>query len=89
MSKAPNRTIKNKFADCNKGKNSMSVGEYLEKIYYRNSFGARCINGVCEVDFHGHWISLEQFNELVPIPVVAHFSHDKTNIDGTRKWMYE
>lgn len=79
-------TRKNKYSEVNMHRHQ-SIKEHLEKIAYRNSFSARCINGVCEVDFHGHFIPLAEFNKLVPLPIVNDFNADLTNVDKTKAFM--
>lgn len=81
-------SIKNKFAECNKGKQSMGIGEYIEKKQFRKNVLWRLISGEMFVELNGVLITEEMFNRLFPEPVVPHFNHDITNIDSTRKWMY-
>ncbi len=66
---------------------TVSIREHLEKIAYRSSFPARCINGGVQVNFHGHFISVEEFNKLVPLPIVNNFNTDLTNVDKTKSFM--
>ncbi len=89
MSKPSNRTIKNKYAACNKGKHSMGIGEYLERIYFRQNCMGRLVDGVMSVLVNGVWLSKEDFDKLYPAPIVPHFNHDITNIDLTRRYLYE
>lgn len=82
-------SIKNKFAQTNQGKQVMSVGEYIERMYFRQQCFATLVNGVMRVLVNGVWLSDKEFDKLYPKPVVQNFNHDATNVDGTRKWMYE
>ena len=82
-----NKTHKNKFHSDNMRKQSMSISEYVERLEDRRSYPARMINGVLEVSMNGHFVSLEEFDKLVPAPIVHSFSHDITNVDKTKAWM--
>ena len=82
------RSIKNRYAETNKHRHR-SIKEYVEQKAYRESFRARCINGVCEFYFNGKWVSVKKFNESVPIPIVHDFKADLTNPDGTKIIWYD
>jgi len=80
-------TMKNRFSQESLKKQSMTIGEYVERLEERRQYPARIINGVMEVCFMGHYISVEEFDKLVPAPIVHSFAHDISNVDTTRKWL--
>lgn len=81
-------SIKNKYAECNKGKQSMGIAEYIEKKQFRQNCTWTLLEGQMFVTVNGVLLKEEDFNKLHPEPIVPHFNHDTTNIDTTRKWMY-
>lgn len=83
------RSIKQKYAECNKGKQSMSVGEYLERINFRKNRTWTLLDGQWFVEVAGMILGEEDFNKLYPAPVVPTFTYDRTNCDGSKKWMFE
>ena len=78
---------KNKFHSDNMHKQAMTVCQYLERMEERRMCPAKIINGELMVQLHGHWISEEEFDKLLPPPIVHSFSTDITNCDKTKAWM--
>ena len=79
--------MKNRYSAEAMHKQSMTICEYVERLEERRSYPARIINGVMEVCLHGHYVSVEEFDKLVPPPIVHSFAHDISNVDKTRTWM--
>lgn len=86
---APNRTKKNKHAECNKGKQSISIAEFLEKKYFRSSFPANLTDGIMKINVNGVWVSPQDFDKLYPMPVVINFNHDATGIDPRKTYLHQ
>ena len=83
------KTIKNKYAEVNRGNNPPPINEYVEKITEWRLWPGRYVEGVYYVRFHGHYITHDEFVKLSPRPHVVKFDADMNNVDNTRKWMHQ
>ena len=81
------RSIKNRFHENNIAARVMSIGEYIERNNERLYAPGRIINGVMEVQIHGHWISKDDFDKYYPPLSIDNMQACKTNPDTTKKWM--
>ena len=67
-------------------KKRMTITEHLERLYEWQSYPGKISGGKMEVFVHGHWISLEEFNQHFPKPQVNSFIPRRENIDSTTSW---
>lgn len=68
----------------------LSMTEYFKIKSFWDSFPGRISpDGNMKVYYFGEWISLEEFNKLVPLPSFPDFKANLNNPDKTRLWQWE
>lgn len=78
---------KNKFSPINAYKYA-SIEKYVERIEERRQAPGRLRNGIMEVLVHGcHWVSVEEFERIMPAYIVQSFSQDSSNCDKTKSFL--